>query len=103
MSKYGAIKTEVDDIVFDSKKEANRYCELKIMERAGEIKSLTIQPSFPLIVNGSKVGKYIADFKYVDCRSGKIVIEDVKGVKTPVYRLKKRLVNALYGYEIIEV
>lgn len=102
MNKYRNIKTEVDGIVFDSKKEAARYGQLKLMERAGAISGLVLQPSMLLEVNGKKIGKYIADFSYYD-EQDKTVVEDCKGVKTPVYRLKKKLVKALYGIEIQEI
>lgn len=102
MSKYNAIKTEVDGHVFDSHAEARRYSELQILERCGEIKELTLQPVFPLIVNEHKIGKYIADFRYIDAH-GNTIVEDVKGVQTPVYNLKKKLVKALYGFDIVEV
>jgi hypothetical protein len=101
MTKYGAIRTEVDGMSFASKAEARRYAELKLMERAGAISRLDIQPRFPLTVNGVKVGAYVGDFAYMD--NGKLVIEDVKGVKTPVYRLKAKLVKALYDIDIAEV
>ncbi|MBK8467712.1 MAG: DUF1064 domain-containing protein [Chloracidobacterium sp.] len=101
-NKFNAVKTEVDGFVFDSEAEARRYSELLILEKAGEIKSLCLQPVFTLIVNGERVGKYIADFKYLTAK-GETVVEDVKGVKTPVYRLKKKLVKAIYGFDIVEV
>jgi len=101
-SKYNAVKTEVDGFLFDSKAEAHRYSELAMLERCGEIKSLCLQPVFQLVVNCKRIGKYIADFKYLD-KEGKIIVEDVKGVKTPVYRLKKKLVKAIYGIDITEV
>ena len=87
-SKYGAIKTTVDGITFDSKKEARRYLELKQAERAGDIEELELQPKFHLIVNNVNVGKY--------------VVEDCKGMKTPVYRLKAKLLKAIYGITILE-
>lgn len=109
--KYGAVATEVDNIRFASKLEARRYGELKLLEKAGEITagSLTLQPKYALhtvtpageIV---KVATYIADFKYISSRGGHFwVTEDAKGVRTPVYRLKKRWVEAQYGIEVIEV
>ena len=101
-SKYGAVVTEVDGIRFASRKEAKRYGILKIMLAAGEIADLELQPEFPLIVNGVLVARYVADFRY---RLGrKIVVEDVKSkaTKTPVYRLKKKIVEALYDIEVIE-
>lgn len=100
MSKYHAVKTTIDGIVFDSKAEAARYNTLKLLERNGDIKLLAIHPQFILNVNGQKIGKYIADFSYYE--NGKHIVEDVKGVKTPVYRLKKKLVKALYGIDILE-
>ena len=101
-SKYGAKKTVVDGITFDSGAEAKRYDELKKLERAGEISGLSLQPAFPIAINGNKVAEYRADFAYF--RGSDRVIEDVKGVKTPVYRLKKKLVEALYaGVRIVEV
>jgi Protein of unknown function (DUF1064) len=101
-NKYGNRKTEVDGFIFDSKREANRYQELKLWERSGEISRLELQPAFDLLVMGGKsVGKYIADFRYL--KDGKEVIEDVKGMKTDIYRLKKKIVEAVYGFKIVEV
>lgn len=99
-NKYRNVKTVVDGITFDSKKEAARYQELKLMERAGEIEGLELQPSYELIVNGQKVGKYIGDFRYL-CE-GREVVEDSKGVKTPVYNLKKKLMKAIHNVSITE-
>lgn len=101
MTKYKAVRTVVDGIAFASKKEARRYSELRLLERAGEIRSLQLQPSFPIVINGVKVCNYVADFGYVD-HKGNPVVEDVKGVRTPVYRLKKRLVKAVHGVDIHE-
>lgn len=103
MTKYNAIPTHVDGLRFASKREAKRYNELKLMERGGEIIGLEIQPKFPLIVNKQKLGSYIGDFRYRDTATGDLIVEDVKGVATPVYRLKKKLIKALYGVEIVEV
>lgn len=100
MTKYHAVKTKIDDITFDSKAEAARYSTLKLLERNGDISNLQVHPSFQLIVNGQKIGKYIADFTYNE--NGRRIVEDVKGIKTPVYRLKKKLMTALYGIEILE-
>lgn len=102
-SKYHNKKTEVDGITFDSKKEANRYQELLLLERACQIVDLELQPNFKLIVNGIKVGSYRGDFRYKDALTGNTVIEDVKGMKTPVYNLKRKLVKALYDIDIVEV
>jgi hypothetical protein len=100
VNKYKAIKTTVDGIKFDSKKEAARYSNLKILEKAGNILDLSLQPRFDLIINGVKCGFYKADFKYIE--DGKEIIEDVKGMKTPVYNLKKRLIKAIYNIDIRE-
>jgi len=99
-NKYRAIKTVVDGIKFDSKKEAARYQTLKLMESNGHISDLKLQPKFDLIVNDKKIGFYKADFEYT--QDGKIVVEDVKGMKTPVYNLKKKMIKAIYGFDIFE-
>src|SRR3546814_11142842 len=96
MSKYRAQRTDVDGITFDSKAEARRYSQLKLLETAREIKDLELQPSYPIQIEGVKVCTYKADFTYLDRLTGKRVVEDVKGFKTPVYRLKKTLVKAMY-------
>jgi hypothetical protein len=104
VTKYHAIRTEVDGFIFASKAEARRYGELKLLEYQKEIRQLELQPSFDLLVRGGKkVGKYKADFRYYDVFKKAWVIEDVKGVKTPVYKLKKKIVEAVYGIEIKEV
>lgn len=100
-SKYGNVKTQVDGITFDSKREANRYCELKLMEREGSIKDLQLQVPYEIQVNGKKVCKYIADFVYVE--NDKQKIEDAKGKRTAVYQIKKKLMRAVHGIEIEEV
>jgi hypothetical protein len=101
-SKYRAIRTEVDGKVFASKKEAKRYAELKLLLKAGAIRELFLQPKFPVTVNDIQVFTYVADFQYMEA-DGALVVEDVKGVKTPMYRLKKKCVEAQYGIEIREV
>lgn len=103
MAKYGNKKTVVDGITFASKKEANRYCLLKLMERGGLIRDLELQPPYRLEVNGVLVCKYVADFRYVDAQTGEAVVEDAKGFKTREYNLKKKLVKAVHGIEIREV
>lgn len=103
MSKYGNRKTVVDGIAFDSKREANRYSELKIMERAKLIGDLKLQPKYELLkgyTNGEgkriRAMAYIADFEYRDKISGLITVEDTKGVKTEAYRIKKKLFEKKY-------
>lgn len=89
-----------------SKAEAKRCDELHLLERAGEITHLTLQPKFPVHINGAKVTTYIADFSYFPLlpEKGGRIIEDVKGILTPMYRLKKKMVEAYYpGVKIVEV
>jgi len=102
MSKYHAVKTIVDGIVFASKAEVARYWELKLAQQAGEIHGLTLQPRFPIVINNKKVCDYIADFEYITS-SGVRVIEDVKGQRLPLYRLKKKMFEAAYGMRITEI
>lgn len=102
-NKYRARRTVVNGITFDSIAESRRYSELLLMLAAGDILDLELQPSFDLVVNDRKVGVYRADFRYVRAVTGEIVVEDVKGVRTPVYRLKSKLVSALYGFDVSEV
>ena len=107
-SKFHAKKTTVDGIVFDSKREAARYQELKLMERAGAIHDLKRQVRYELIPAFDCDGKhyrptaYIADFVYTDAKTGKEVVEDVKGYRPDVYRLKAKLFAARYGVSILE-
>jgi hypothetical protein len=107
-SKYGAIRTEVDGVTFASKAEASRYVFLKALEKAGEIVGLVLQPVFPLWAHTGVVadapvtiGSYVADFAYDS--HGTSVVEDVKGFKTPLYRWKKKHVEAQYGIQIREI
>ena len=104
MTKYHAKKTRLDGITFDSLSEAHRYAELKLAERSGEIVSLRVHPKFPIVVNGHKVCVYIGDFAYTD-KDGAEIVEDVKSSvtrKLPTYRLKRKLVRACYGIDILE-
>lgn len=100
-AKYRNKKTVVDGIKFDSQREATRYSVLKIMQAAGVISDLRLQVPYVITVNGLKVCKYVADFVYID--RGREVVEDVKGMKTPTYNLKKKLMKAVHGIEIQEV
>src|SRR5437762_11247878 len=104
-SKYHNRKTEFAGRVFDSRKEADRHQELLWMQQAGLIQDLECQPRYDLIVNGHKLGFYRGDFRYKEVATDSVILEDVKSpvTKTAVYRLKKKLVKALYGVEIIEV
>lgn len=102
MRKYRNVPTVEHGRKFASRKEARRYGELLLLQKAGKIRGLDCQVPYPLTVNGCKVGKYIADFVYTDER-GREITEDVKGVKTAAYRLKKKLMRAIHGIEIQEV
>lgn len=119
VSKYRAKPCVIDGIRFASQKEGRRFQELKLLEKAGEIRKLELQPEFPLQVPAmhlfptmenaivlAGVGVYRADFAY-DLHLGggayARIIEDVKGVRTPVYRLKKKMVEKSYGITIREI
>lgn len=102
-SKYHAKKCEYNGIKFDSKKEMNRYKELLLLQRGNVINGLSLQVPFTLIEK-SKYGRnirYIADFVYQE--NGETIVEDVKGFKTDVYKLKKRLFEEKYGIAIREI
>lgn len=109
MSKYHSKKTLCDGILFDSKKEANRYMELKMLKRAGEIEHLRLQPVFKIypsfVYQGKKYPeiKYIADFMYKEGNTW--IVEDVKGVRTAVYQIKKKMFLYAYGneYKFVEI
>ena len=104
-SKYHAQPTIVHGFRFASQAEARRYGELLLLGRAGELRNLELQPRFPITSGGAVVAVYVADFRYEEQRFGRTwhdVVEDVKGVQTPVYKLKKRLVEAQYGIQIRE-
>lgn len=99
-TKYRAVRTVVDGITFASKREAARYGVLRTLAQAGKISGLTLQPRFPLLVNGTKIGEYRADFRYVE--GGKVIIEDCKGFRTRQYIQKRKHVEAQYGITIRE-
>lgn len=120
-SKYGAKKTVIDGITFDSQKEARRYNELRMMEKAGSISNLQRQVKFTLIPNQREpdtIGKrggiikgklierevaYIADFVYTDKTTGETVVEDTKGFRTADYIIKRKMMLFFYGIRIKEV
>lgn len=104
MSKYANKKTEIDGVLFDSRKEAGRYQELRLLERAGEITDIERQVTYELIPKqqGERAVKYIADFRYKD-KDGQVVVEDVKGYKTEVYKIKRKLMLHRHGIRIREV
>jgi hypothetical protein len=87
--------------VADSKAEYERLLELRGEVRRGEIQFLQTQAILRIEINGFKICSYVADFRYV--RNGRVVVEDVKGMLTPVYKLKKKLVKAVLGIDIVEI
>ena len=118
-SKYGNQKITIDNITFDSTGEGLRYKELKLLEKTGQITDLQLQKKFIIVPEirepdtvgprgGGKKGKliqsaayYIADFVYYD-KNGKLVVEDFKGFKTDLYKLKKKLMKYIYDIDIKE-
>ena len=99
-SKYNSVKTEVDGIVFDSKKEAKRWTELRLLERAGQIHNLERQHRVDVKYNGILLFWWKADFVFFE--NGQRIYEDVKSPMTaalPVYRLKKRILKAMLNID----
>ena len=110
--KYGNHPTLYDDILFDSKKEAQRYAELRVLEKAGEISSFErqkcyeLQPGFRFKGKWIRPIQYFADFYYYDNKSGEWVVEDVKSQATrgnPVYNMKRKMMMYVHHIEIKEV
>jgi hypothetical protein len=99
-NKHGNKMTVTSFGTFHSKREADRYQCLHYQEIAGTISNLRKQVPFDLSVNGIKVCKYIADFVYL--HDGETIVEDSKGFRDSVYKLKKRLMLAIHGIEILE-
>lgn len=97
------IERTVDGIVFDSKREAARYSQLKLSEKAGFIKNLELQPEYPVEINGKHYCTYTPDFRYVEAQTGKLIIEEVKStgtMKDPAYRLRKKAAELFHNIEI---
>ncbi len=101
--KYRAKPTTLDGLKFASKREANRYAELRLLERAGKIVALGCQPRYALVVDGVLIADYIADFSY--CEDDNFVVEDVKSkpTRTRAYIIKRKLLKALYGIDVKEI
>lgn len=106
--KYGNRKVVIDGIQFDSAKESRRYCELKLLQRAGKIQELQLQKEFELLpsqkIDGKVVEravKYKADFYYL--QDGRVVVEDTKGFRTKDYIIKRKLLLWRFGIRIIEI
>jgi hypothetical protein len=93
--KYNNIPSVCEGIKFPSKGQARRYRELLLLQSAGEINDLQLQVKFPLVVNGTRVAFYIADFTYNE--NGSKVIEDFKGVSTSIFRLKWKILQAMFA------
>lgn len=103
-SKYHAVRTEAPDgRAFSSRHEAARYWQLKMLEKAGEIGNLELQPVYHLHVNGVRIGEYRGDFRYERLKDGEVVTEDAKGLRLALYKWKKRHTEVEYGIRIIEV
>lgn len=105
-SKYRAKRILADGHSFASLAEYVRYTQLKLLERAGELKNLVLQPRYVFKVNNITIGAYVADFSYTDTRSGRVVVEDVKGYTSPnsvpwkLFQYKRKLLKALYNIEV---
>ena len=101
-SKYGNVKVEADGYTFDSKMEYRRYQELKLLQQAGEIYGLKVHPWWTINVNGTpNVCKVVADFEYFLGTYRKQVVEDVKGKDNALSKLKRKLLKASYGIDMI--
>ena len=104
-NKYRNVKTKVDGVVFDSRKEAHHVQLLKILAKRGEITELILQPKFKfdgLVYDSGRTIEYWADAEYYD-KHGKRHIVDVKGMKTPAYKIKRALMSYWFGIEVEEV
>jgi hypothetical protein len=88
-----------------SKKEARRWAELQMLQRTGHIYGLTHQPPYDLVVNGVLIGRYTADSRYVDVKTGQVIVEDCKSPasKTTAYKLRRKLMKAIHGVDVVEV
>lgn len=102
MAKYNNVKCTYSGIKFDSIGERNRYRELEMMQnQCGQIIELKTQVKFPIIVNDVKICTYIADFTYKRKEDMQYIVEDFKGVQTSIFKLKKKLMKAVYGIDIL--
>ena len=106
MSKYKSVPTQLDGITFHSRKEARRYADLQLLQRAGQIRDLEIQPRFVVAKGFSRNGRkyreraYVADFRYFDEIKKRTVVEDVKGYRTQLYILKRHLFLSNLGKDV---
>lgn len=98
--KYSAVQTEMNGILFPSKREARRYGELLLLQKAGAITHLELQKVYSIDLKNKHICNYIADFFYWDRDTQQWTVEDSKGFSTPVFKLKKKLVEAMYDITI---
>ena len=110
MTKYNAKRVYLDNVWFDSQAEARRYSQLCLLEKAGEIVDLRVHPRYELespftdaIGERHRAIYYIGDFEYKFPHSGQVVCEDVKGVETPVFRLKAHMFARRYPHIKLEI
>jgi len=100
--KYRNVKTVIDDITFDSKKEASYYGKLKLLVKSGDVLSFERKVRYKLIVNGQLICTYVSDFDVVWKDSG-LKVTDVKGVQTPMFKIKSKLMKAIHGIDVFIV
>lgn len=95
--KYGNRRVIIDGVRFDSVAEGFRYQQLKLLEQGGEISDLKLQPEFSFKIGGILICKYRGDFSYIDSKHpDRLTVEDKKGHRTRDYRIKRKLMQALY-------
>jgi len=100
-NKFGAKRTMFEGILFDSKREAEVYRDLKLLERSGHISGFARQRKFELIVNGEIVGTYRADFAFIDHdQDGRFRVVDVKGVVTRDFKRVQKIIKAIYNIDV---
>lgn len=104
-TKYGNVPTTIDGIRFDSRKEAQDYVTLKLLEQSGQIRDLVLQPRFTLQTGGGDMRsiEYVADFMWLDTHTGKMFVRDSKGHQTDVFKLKAKMFRRLYPQYVYEV
>ena len=101
--KYNAVRVKADGYTFDSKQEYKRYCELKLMEKAGIIWRLKVHPKFDISIKGEHFCYYTGDFDYFLTDNSEYVLEDVKAIATTAYKLQKKALFLDKGIKITEV
>ena len=99
-NKYKAKRTLLDGICFDSKAEASYYAGLKLRQRAGEVEDVEMQRPYALIIEGQLICTYRADFVFWDVAERRRRVIDVKGIETPAFKIKRKLMKACHGLEV---